>query len=986
MKTAFRLLAFVAALVICSTAAFAQTTTGTLSGKVTDGGGLSVRGVTVTVESPSLQRVRTTTTSEQGDYLVPFLPAGEYLVTFELSGFQRLQRRVRLSVAANEPLNVKLAVAAVTESVTVSAAPQGDFTQTATVATSFKAEAIDRLPVARNLEGAVLLAPGTSDSGPGDTLMINGALSFENLFLVNGVVLNETLRGIAQPLYIEEAIEETKTSTGNISAEYGRFTGGVVNLTTKSGSNSFSGSFRTTLKNDDWRSLNPYERALAADPRIDEVVPVFEATLGGPILKNRLWVFSAGRFEDNTSARVAPYTQLAYEYGEKERRYEAKGTWTPFSGQTARLAYSNNNLKIHNRGFGDFMDAASLYDREDPQSLVSANYTAVVSPRFFLEGQFSQRRYSLIGSGSRYTDLIRGTMMQDRSRDNVRFNSPTFCAVCGAPDGELNEEKRDNHDILVKANYFLSTRGFGSHNFVAGFDAYDNMRLANTYGSGSNYRVMATSTIIVSASGQPAIYPVINSSTRINWTPLVAESEGGHLKTYSGFLNDVWRINSNLTVNLGVRYDRNDDRDQSGTKFTSDAALSPRVSLTFAPGEGGPWVVTSGFGRYVTDVAQGVSDTGSPAGRTATYSYTYSGPTVNQGLTAASPNLVATDAALTTLFDWFFANGGTNRALRVAPTIPGVNTRIDGRLVSPHADEFTAGISRTLGGKGIARVDAIIREYRDFYGQRRDTTTGKVSDTAGTNYDLALVVNTNDAKRNYRGIHTQLDCRLSPAVTVGGNYTLSWAKGNFVGEDTGGPTNADMNDYPEYRRDAWNFPVGYLTSDQRHKVRAWTTWRAPLPERAGRLDIGLLQRFNSGYAYSAAAIVATSAFVSNPGYTTPPAATTYYFGGRGAYRTDNLTRTDLSLNYAFHVTGLSGNTRTFVKLVVNNVFNNAAVTAVDTTVFTNDSDATLTRFNPFTETPVEGTHWRKGPDFGRPVAAGAYQAARSFNVAVGVRF
>ena len=57
--------------------------------------------------------------------------------------------------------------------------------------------------------------------------------------------------------------------------------------------------------------------------------------------------------------------------------------------------------------------------------------------------------------------------------------------------------------------------------------------------------------------------------------------------------------------------------------------------------------------------------------------------------------------------------------------------------------------------------------------------------------------------------------------------------------------------------------------------------------------------------------------------------------------------------------GLSGNTRTFLKLVVNNVFNNAAVTAVDTTVFTNDSDATLTRFNPFTETPVEGTHWRK---------------------------
>ena len=432
MKTALRLRAFVIAALFVAAESSAQTTTGTLSGKVADGGGLALAGVSVTVRSDSLQGVRTATTSGQGDYVVPFLPAGEYVVSFELSGFQKLEKRVRLAVAANEPLNVQLVVAGVAETVTVLAAPQSDFTQTATVATSYKGESIDRLPVARTLEGAVLLAPGTSDSGPGGNVMINGAHSFENLFLVNGVVVNETLRGVAQPLYIEEAIQETKTSVGSISAEYGRFTGGVVNLTTKSGGNSLSGSFRTTLKNDDWRSLNPYERELQSDPRIDKVVPVYEATLGGPILKDRLWFFSAGRFEDNTTARVAPYTQVAYDYGEKERRFEGKGTWTPLGGQTARIAYSNNNLKIHNRGFGDFMDAASLYDREDPQSLLSANYTAVLSPRFFVEGQYSQRKYSLIGSGSRFTDLVLGTMMQDRSRHNVRFNSPTFCAVCGA--------------------------------------------------------------------------------------------------------------------------------------------------------------------------------------------------------------------------------------------------------------------------------------------------------------------------------------------------------------------------------------------------------------------------------------------------------------------------------------------------------------------------------------------------------------------------
>src|SRR6185436_6472584 len=199
---------------------------------------------------------------------------------------------------------------------------------------------------------------------------------------------------------------------------------------------------------------------------------------------------------------------------------------------------------------------------------------------------------------------------------------------------------------------------------------------------------------------------------------------------------------------------------------------------------GGPWVFTAGFGRYVTDVAQGVADTGSPAGRTATYSYTYSGPAVNVGLNANSPNLVGTDAALNTLFNWFFANGGTSRAVRVAPTIPGVNTRIDGRLISPHADEFTVGVSRAVGARGLVRVDFVSREYRAFYGQQRDTTTGKVPDSAGTIYDLALVVNTNDAKRNYQGVHSQLDYRVKSDLSVGANYTLSWAKGNFIGEDT----------------------------------------------------------------------------------------------------------------------------------------------------------------------------------------------------------
>ena len=78
----------------------------------------------------------------------------------------------------------------------------------------------------------------------------------ENLFLINGVTVSENLRGQPYDLYIEDAIQETTIATAGISAEYGRFGGGVVNVITKSGGNLFSGSFRDTLLNDDWRALD----------------------------------------------------------------------------------------------------------------------------------------------------------------------------------------------------------------------------------------------------------------------------------------------------------------------------------------------------------------------------------------------------------------------------------------------------------------------------------------------------------------------------------------------------------------------------------------------------------------------------------------------------------------------------------------------------------------------------------------------------------
>ena len=120
-----------------------------------------------------------------------------------------------------------------------------------------KQDFIDELPVSRGIESTTLLAPGTTSHGRHGQPSISGSPFNETLYLVNGGDSRGTIRGDALDLYIEDAIQETTVATSGISAEYGRFSGGVVNVLTKSGGNELSGSLRSTLSNDDWSASTP---------------------------------------------------------------------------------------------------------------------------------------------------------------------------------------------------------------------------------------------------------------------------------------------------------------------------------------------------------------------------------------------------------------------------------------------------------------------------------------------------------------------------------------------------------------------------------------------------------------------------------------------------------------------------------------------------------------------------------------------------------
>jgi len=992
-----RILTLLVASTLLAAGASAQTTpTGTLTGRAADAQGGILPGVTVSVSSPSLQGTRSAVTSANGDYIIPFLPAGEYQVVFELSGFQPLTRKVRVQVAETLKVDAQLAVAGVTEQVTVSAEAPADFTQSATAASSYKAEMIDRLPVGRDIRGAVLLAPGTTDNGPGGNVTFSGAMSYEGLFLINGVVSNETLRNQSTLLFIEDAVEETKTSTAAISAEYGRFSGGVANMITKSGGNEFSGSFRTTFINDNWRSLTPYEAGLAEDPRIDKVVPTYEVTLGGPILKDKLWFFGAGRYEKNEDSATTFFTDIAYPNTVDDKRYEGKLTYAINPKHTLKGSYIKRNRKETNNTFGDVMDRDSFYDNEEPTSLMSANYTGILSSKFFVEAQYSRRTLSFIGSGSRFTDIERGTMILDRSRGSVRWNSPTFCAVCGLTEeqiaaGELNEEKRNNQNVILKGSYFLSTDSSGSHNIVAGFDAFEDSRQNDNYQSGSGYRLYANNTIFRGETLYPVVVPGTSntqtSAAYILYNPLGESSEGSQLRTYSAFLNDAWRLNDKWSFNVGVRFDKVDESDQSGTTVANGSEFSPRLSASFDPKGDGQWTVNAGFARYVMPLTQGIADLGSGAGRTSSFRYVYRGPAINTDLN--TPNPVPAHDALRTVFDWFFANGGPDGVpLRDNPTYAGVNRKVGEGIDVPSTWEYSLGFGGQLGTKGSFRIDGVYRDYDNFYtDQILPGVT--VADPTGRRFDLATVVSTNDLDRKYKALMGQIQYRFFEALTLGGNYTLSQSYGNVNNENSGsGPIQDDYLSYVEYKDYSWNSPVGDLSIDQRHKLRLWASYDLKFG-KAGRASIGVLESINSGQPYSADATIDTRPYVTNPGYLSPDSTTTYYFGGRGGFKTDTVSFTDISLNYYLPV-GITKKSELFARVIVDNLFNQSAQdSSGNETVYTfgNQNPArTMQSFNPFTTQPVEGVHYELGPDFGRPLAASDYQSPRTFQFAVGFRF
>lgn len=972
-----RFLAVLAMMLLASVSVLAQSSvTGTLTGTVTSDGA-PLPGATITATSPQLQGSRTAVSDANGNYNIAALPPGDYTVRIELQGLQTVTRNTRVTLSGTARVDADLKVSAVTESITVTASAPAVM-ETTEVQTNYQKEQIDNLPVARNVTAIALLSPGVTANGPRGAVQISGSFANDNLIVVNGANVQENLRGQARPLFIEDAIQETTVITGAVSAEFGRFTGGVVSSITKSGGNEFSGSIRDSITNPSWTESS----AAGEAKQPSDLSHTYEGTFGGRIIRDRLWFFTAGRLSEVAgnsgnfilTGETIPSTT-------ENTRYEVKLTGQITPNHSLMVNYLDNPLTAtNNNQLGMYEPSGLDPEIEQQEDFKAARYSGIFTNNLLGEVNYSERRFTFVGFGGTNTNVYEGTPLVQFAGGRGVANAPYFCGSC-------DDEKRDNELLTGKLTYFLGSRSLGTHNIVGGVEKYNEFRLSNNYQSPTNLTIWIYGTPARLENGQH-IY-TFSAGDTVEYYPVVIPSIGSDLETRSLFFNDKWDLNANFSFNLGARYDQTEAVDSQGNPTADDSQISPRLGATYDVLGNGRYKINGSYAKYVGRLAETVQGAGSAAGDPWSIYYYFDQETPIVG-TAAQ--------VVRGVIDWFQANGGTDYANwqgsePVHLGIGGVSTKLAGKLKAPGVDEWTIGGGVQLTPNAYVRADYINREWNNYYGSFTNQETGPVVEPiTGAHSDLTLVTNTDLLTREYRAVQLSANSRFFNRLNVGGNYTWSELTGNAEGEGTaGGPQSEGgwVLQYPEYQGFAQNRPSGFLSGDQTHKLRAWAAMDFPLGP-AGTLNISVLQRFDSGTPYNVGFLAAARANPdatnvpkpdenpNNPfGYWQRPATVSYFLEERGSRRWDDVTATDLAINYRLPISVV----QLFVEGEVINTFNEQAQILGSTAI-----SRTTTAFNPFTETPVQGTHYNFASNFGQARNAADYQLPRTYRVSVGVRF
>ena len=958
------------------TPAVAQEQRGAIEGIVRDSTGAVLPGATVEARSATLVGVASTVADGAGLYRFPALPPGIYEVSATLQGFGPAKMsNIELLLGQIKKVDLALGIAGVTESVNVTAESALIDVKSSSAGANIRAEFTDNLPKGRDFTSVVTLAPGANDESKLGGISIDGASGSENRFVVDGVDTTNLRTGMSAQGMRTEMIEEVQVKSSGYNAEFGGATGGVISAISKSGSNLFHGSagaeFNDNTMNGDPRRtlrLGLTNNAIAeyiTFPRDEGHTVEPSMTLGGPVLRNRLWFFGSYAPSLVRTERTVTFTANSQTstIEQRQRQHFMTGNLTGQLLENLRGKFSASAAPSYRDGVlpnqnGTQSPTTAFTDNDltTSQTSYSGNLDYVASQRLFFSGRAGYFTTNTVDPVDKPDELwyvfnfsnvgmpgVPANLQQANGYSNLSTNFQNvrdrYARLSLSADGTFYANMAGQHTFKAGVQYDR----LGNDVFIGWRKPQINLFWGQTYqkldGSGS-------------VSGQYGYYHIADFGTIGD---VSVDNDGL-------FFQDSWTVNNRLTLNVGVRTEKEkvpSYNELSGYDFGFGQKLAPRLGFAYDLQGNGKWKAYGSWGLFY-DMTKLELPRGAFGGdKWVQYYYTLDTPDWTSIQCAAGPS--GCPGTFIEQFD------------RRHPS----NDLTDPDIEPMRAQEFTLGLDHEVNANtslGLRYVHKQIDRAIEDIGFVDPAVGAEVFSIGNPGFGRTALafgsVPLPKAVRDYDGVEVRLRRRIASNFSFQTSYLWSRLYGNYSGlasSDENGRTSPNVNrffDAPHMTFDENVRPtLGLLPTDRPHQFKLNGFYQF----RFGT-TLGVNYFLGSGTPISRQVNLNSAPF---------------FYRGRGSEgRTPTFSQTDLLAQHAFDI----GGARQIVASVnVLNLFDQDTTTNVFNTY--NRTNMTLSNELFFAGIDTEALMAARGiqvdPRFGQP---NTFQAPRAVRFALKYTF
>jgi hypothetical protein len=595
-----RVLVSLCVIALLASAAGYAATTGRLNGTVKDNEGVSLPGVTVQISSPNLMGTQVAITGGDGGFSFAALPVGPYTVEASLVGFQGATGEVRVNLDRTASVAFTLVPEQFADEIIVEATvPVVDTAQVNTQQV-FDQDFLQNAAVGASGRDYLSIISQTAGAAGGGNSSVFGGTSSDNNYLVDGLSTTDPVTQTFGTNFNYDAIQEVSFQTGGYEAEFGQATGGIINLVTKSGGNDFSGSVDIRYRDQSFGENGDHFDRDEQDSSFED----YSMTLGGPILRDKLWFFVSYEYVNTKRQDVdAPFVR---EYD--GQNYIAKVSWQIADSHRAVFRYSGDPAEIPGANSSQFVTEDASYTQEQGGGIWGVELNSVLSESLLLNIKAGINRGNLDGGPTNGTENESNHNNQDTHISSNNYTS-TFTG------------DRDRDELGAHLSWFLDDFA-GSHEFKFGVEYSDQSFTEWNWLNGAG---------MIRDREADSGDQDLNGDGYINWFVTVNEAELGAVPGYTTdaegnlafndnalairrsvettgdvttfFAQDTWRPTANVTIKPGIRFDNVQLTNAIGEKVADMDRWQPRFGVAWDISGNAKYVVRASWGRFMDPTA-----------------------------------------------------------------------------------------------------------------------------------------------------------------------------------------------------------------------------------------------------------------------------------------------------------------------------------------------------------------------------------------------